>query len=182
MQFKHIYRDYVLNAQQLATHTYSMGDFLLVTSHVETDQMDLGILIRMFTHVEYIRYKETLGRSQDREENYVGVVLRIANRNERRLLPAKFAKEAELLRFAQRLVQDAGNLPMNVQDVEFQYDGNILFVYYTSDGRVDYRTFVYDMMKECNNTRVKMKKTNNCRPFVPNSFAQIALCTGSSIK
>lgn len=182
MQFKQIFRDYVLSAQQLATHRYSMGDFLLVSSHVESDQMDLGILIRMFTHVEYIRYKETLGRSQDREENFVGVVLRIANRNERRILPSKFAKEAELLRFAQQRVKESGNMPMNVHAVEFQYDGKILFVYYTSEGRVDYRTFVYDLMKECNNTRVKMKKTNHCRPFVPNAFAQIALCTGSSIK
>jgi cell fate regulator YaaT (PSP1 superfamily) len=69
---------------------------------------------------------------------------------------------------------------MKVYGVEYQFDGNIIFIYYTADTRIDYRSFVYDLVKECKNTRVKMKKTNQCRKFIPKVWATQALITGNN--
>jgi len=163
----------------LASQFFSIGDFVIVESHYDDMQIDMGILTKISTFEAFKQAKSLRGKSQDKEENSVGRILRIASFQERCLLPAKYAREQPLTDMC-KLYAAAHQLSMNVYGVEFQFDGKILFVYYTADSRVDYRGLVYDMVKECNHIRVKMKKTNQCRKFIPKEYATISLRTGQS--
>lgn len=181
MQFKHVYRDYTISADLLANHHIALGEFLIVQSFVDPNQVDMGILTKMYTVDAFYAWKRLRGRSQDHEENAVGRVIRVATQMERQLLPMKYAREGPLLEACHRLTILHG-INMKVYGVEYQFDGNVIFVYYTADTRVDYRAFVYDLLKESNHTRVKMKKTNQCRKFIPKEWAVTALVTGQNAK
>ena len=165
-----------MNSQKI-----SLGEFLVVESHVDPNQCDLGVLTKLYTVEGFYAWKRLRGRSHDHEENMVGRVLRVASLSERELLPIKLARETTILVTCQQLTL-LHHINMKVYGVEYQFDGNILFVYYIADSRVDYRSFVYDLIKDCKNTRVKMKKTNQCRKFIPKDWAANALTTGNSAK
>lgn len=173
-----MYRDYVVSASLLSRHNITIGEFLIVKSHINPILQDLGVVTCMYTVEEFMNLKQFLGRSQDAEENFVGTVLRVATMDERAMLPYKHSREPPTLAIAKKIVKKY-SLSMHVYGVEYQFDGKILYVYYTADNRVDYRGFVFDMVRECNNTRVKMKKTNQCRKFVPQPKAALALATGN---
>src|SRR5437660_560070 len=99
-------------------------------------QVDMGILTKITTLENFMQVKSLRGRSQDKEENSVGRILRIASLAERSLLAPKCSRETALLDIA-KLFAGAHQLAMNVYGVDFQFDGKILFVYYTADSRVD---------------------------------------------
>ena len=177
MQFKLVYRDYVIPAEVLSQNEITIGEFLIVQAHLNSSQIDLGVVTALYTVEEFKNLKQFLGRSQDAEENMLGLALRVATEDERSMLPFKHSREPSALVIAKKLVKKY-SLSMQVYGVEFQFDGQIVYVYYTAANRVDYRGFVHDMVRECNNIRVKMKKTNQCRKFVPQPKAAVALATG----
>jgi cell fate regulator YaaT (PSP1 superfamily) len=53
-------------------------------------------------------------------------------------------KEQEALEICQEKV-DEHRLPMKLVDVEYQFDGNKITFYFTSDGRIDFRELVKDL-------------------------------------
>jgi len=54
------------------------------------------------------------------------------------------AKESEALRVCQQKVAEH-RLPMKLVDVEYQFDGNKITFYFTSEGRIDFRELVKDL-------------------------------------
>lgn len=176
LQFKHVYRDYVIPGDLCERHPIKLGDMLITRSHLDPLYSDLGVVTSLFTVDQFLAFKKLLGRSVDEEENFVGVALRLATEEERRYLPIKLETEKNVHHYARYIVVEL-ELIMDVYEVEFQFDGKVLYVYYTADNRVDYRQFVA-YMKAFTGVRVKMKKTNQCRKFVPRLFASVALATG----
>lgn len=162
----------------LNTQVIGVGKILVVKSHLVASQIEIGILVKVYTLQEYYAYKASIGRSNDPDENYVGLVIRIASHKEKKRLPMKHAGEVAMLAKCQDLAM-AHQLPIDIHGVEFQFDGLILYVYYKCEVRIDYRRFVYDLIKECNgNSRVVMKRTNTSRPYIPNQLCANSLCTG----
>jgi len=53
-------------------------------------------------------------------------------------------KEQEALKICQEKVAEH-ELPMKLVDVEYQFDGNKITFYFTSDGRIDFRELVKDL-------------------------------------
>lgn len=155
-----------------------LGSFLIVESHINHYLIDLGIVTTLWTVDEYLDHKRNIGKSLDEEENFLGTVLRVATTKERAKLPAKLENEIPTLITAKQIAMELGLL-MDVYEAEYQFDGRILYLYYTAASRVDYRELVHQMVEACNNTRVKMKKTNLCRKFIPKKFATVALETGN---
>ena len=147
-------------------------------SLVDKTLADLGVITHIFTPSEFEALITRLGPSEDADENKVGKVLRLALPEERQLLPVKFQKEQPILNVCQAFVQ-RNDLPMTVYGVEYQFDGKILFVYYVSKDRVDFRPLVKFLAKTyCKSIRVQMRKTTQCRDFYPCQFATEALLTG----
>ena len=155
-----------------------MGEFVIVRSLVDKSQEDLGVVTQIYTSSEFDALIARLGPSEDADENKIGRVLRVALPEERQLLPVKFEREAPLVRVCQAFVQ-RNHIAMTVYGVEFQFDGQILYVYYVSKDRVDFRPLVKFLIKTyCKGIRVQMRKTTQRRHFTPCQFATEALITG----
>lgn len=155
-----------------------LGEFVIVQSFIDKSQDDLGVVVQIYTPEEFVALKEFEGPSADSDENMIGRVLRLALPDELKFLPVKFQREHPLLRICQNFVERTAML-MTVYGVEYQFDGNVVCVYYVSKDRVDFRPLVkYLIQKHCKGLRIQMKKTNQCREFVPVSWASEALITG----
>lgn len=157
----------------------NIGEFLITKSHLDPRTIDMGVVTQMYTVEQFLEHKQLIGRSQDEEENFIGTVLRVATYEERMYLPAKYEREIPTLQCAKEMAEMLG-LQMDVYVAEYQFDGKVLYLYYTADSRVDYRGLVHAVSKACNNTRVKMKKTNQCRKFIPHDFATVGMMTGEA--
>jgi len=177
VQFKHVFRDYVVSREVLAANRIEIGEFIMVKSHINSVLLDMGVITAIYSVSDFYKLKEIIGKSLDAEENYVGTAVRLATLRERQYLPVKWEREATVLQIAKQVVYDLG-LGMNLYEAEFQFDGKILFLYYTGETRVDYRELVHEMVRVCGNTRVKMKKTNQCRQYNPVEFATYSMKTG----
>jgi hypothetical protein len=81
----------------LSTQNVSVGEFLIVESHCEPGQLDMGVLTKLYTLEGFYAWKRLRGRSHDHEENMVGRVIRVASLAERQLLPIKHAREIPIL-------------------------------------------------------------------------------------
>ncbi|MCS6934304.1 MAG: hypothetical protein NZM35_04025 [Chitinophagales bacterium] len=68
-------------------------------------------------------------------------ILRIANEEDVQLLQSMRSKENETMVRA-RAIARSMNLEMKIGDVEYQGDGKKVTIYYTADGRVDFRELV----------------------------------------
>lgn len=147
-------------------------------SLTEQHHEDLGVVTALYTYEDFVKMSSTLSPSDDADENRVGRVLRVATDEEKKLLPMKSEREGPLLKACQTFV-DRFCLDMAVHGVEYQFDGNVLFVYYAARGRVDFRSLVQHIVRiYCRKTRIQMKKTSQCRDFIPERFAAEALATG----
>jgi cell fate regulator YaaT (PSP1 superfamily) len=73
-----------------------------------------------------------------------GPILRRATRNDLATLKELREKEQEAHRVCQQCIAKQG-LPMKLVDVEWQFDGNKVRFYFTSDRRVDFRKLVRDL-------------------------------------
>lgn len=132
----------------------------------------------IYSNDEFETLRSLEGPGEDFDENRVGVVLRLASEEDRGQLPTKYKKEQPLLRICQAFVS-LHKIPMSIYGVEYQFDGRVVYVYYVSKDRVDFRPLVkYLVKKHCQGVRVQMKKTTQCRPFVPVPFATEALISG----
>ena len=154
-----------------------IGSFLITDSHLKPKTIDLGVVTALHSVEEFIELKKYLGRSQDEEENFLGIVVRVASMKERMCLPTKRKREIPTLKVAQRMMTSL-NLQMDLYEAEYQFDGKVLYLYYRAANRVDYRELVYEVSQACGGVRVKMKKTNQCRKFIPHGFASVGLSTG----
>ena len=71
-------------------------------------------------------------------------VLRHATEQDVARLAEIRAKETEALRVCQQKASEH-QLPMKLVDVEYQFDGNKITFYFTSEGRIDFRELVKDL-------------------------------------
>lgn len=71
-------------------------------------------------------------------------------------------------------------LPLQIHNVEYQFDRHKLTVYYTADNRVDFREFVRDLFAAYK-ARIWMKKLDLSRPVEFQQSAAVALATGMQI-
>jgi len=71
-------------------------------------------------------------------------ILRHATEKDIEALEEIREKETEALRICQQKVTER-DLPMKLVDVEYQFDGNKITFYFTSEGRIDFRELVKDL-------------------------------------
>ena len=156
-----------------------MGEFVIVQSFVDKSHEDLGVVVQIMTTDEFESSRPACDRSEDPDETKVGRVLRIPLKEELKFLPMKFQREYPLLRICQTFVM-RHNMPIKICGVAYQFDGNVLFVYYEATERVDYRALVKFLIKMyCSGSRIHMKNIALCESkFVPLPFASEALVSG----
>ena len=179
LQFKHVFRDYVIPHSVQRCGVIKIGSFLITDSHLKPKTIDMGVVTALHSVEEFIELKKHLGRSQDEEENFLGTVIRVASMKERMRLPVKWKREGPTLVAAQWIASKL-NLVMDLYEAEYQFDGKVLYLYYRAENRVDYRELVHEVSQACGGVRVKMKKTDQCRKFIPHGFAKVSLATGIS--
>jgi hypothetical protein len=75
------------------------------------------------------------------------------------------------------LVAHTYGLPMEVMDVEYQFDRNKITVYYDSHLRIDFRELVRDLFSSYK-ARIWMKKINQFHAPDLKQYASAALATG----
>ena len=75
---------------------------------------------------------------------------------------AKHQAEQDALQMARNLARDMG-LPMSIEDTEWQFDKNKLTIFYSADGRVDFRDFVKKMGSH-NKTFLWMERSDGKAP------------------
>lgn len=71
-------------------------------------------------------------------------ILRVANRDDRRILELNRKREAKAFQVCQQKIAYRG-LKMNLVDVECTFDNSKLLFYFTADNRVDFRELVKDL-------------------------------------
>ena len=71
-------------------------------------------------------------------------VVRIATENDLKTVENNKKKEAEAFEICKKKIADHG-LDMKLVDVEYNFEGNKILFYFTSDGRVDFRELVKDL-------------------------------------
>src|SRR5512137_1918357 len=81
---------------------------------------------------------------QNEVEGDMKEVLRHATEKDVEHLAEMRAKESEALKVCQQKVAEH-KLPMKLVDVEYQFDGNKVTFYFTSEGRIDFRELVKDL-------------------------------------
>ncbi len=91
-----------------------------------------------------------------RDKGIQGPILRRATRRDLSSLESLREKETEAHRICQQLIARQ-DLPMKLVDVEYQFDGNKIRFYFTSDRRVDFRKLVRDLAGVFK-TRIEMRQ------------------------
>lgn len=81
---------------------------------------------------------------------------RMATEDEIRRLSDNFATEAEARFFCLEKIAEH-NLPMNLVDVEYFFDGSKIIFYFTAEGRVDFRELLKDLVRRLR-TRVELRQ------------------------
>jgi cell fate regulator YaaT (PSP1 superfamily) len=122
---------------------FQIGDYAIVD--VERGQ-DIGRIVREGGVVS----------KKLKDKGIQGPILRRATRKDLSSLDALREKEAEAHRICQQLIARQ-DLPMKLVDVEYQFDGNKIRFYFTSDRRVDFRKLVRDLAGIFK-TRIEMRQ------------------------
>lgn len=91
-----------------------------------------------------------------RDSGIQGPILRRATANDQATLLELREKEAEAHRICQQCIAKQ-DLPMKLVDVEWQFDGNKIRFFFTSDRRVDFRKLVRDLASIFK-TRIEMRQ------------------------
>jgi hypothetical protein len=106
---------------------------------------------------------EQMGRNKAGDTFQMRRALRIATPEEQMVgFPAKHQAEQDALQMARNLARDMG-LPMSIEDTEWQFDKNKLTIFYSADGRVDFRDFVKKMGSH-NKTFLWMERSDGKAP------------------
>lgn len=158
-----------------APETLGNGDFVVV----EADRgEDVGVVTEVMTMKTFVdRRILTKASNMDDEDSVIGKILRPATLVERQTLPEKFRTEESILLMCRELAYKTYRLPLQVHNVEYQFDRHKLTVYYSADARVDFREFVRDLFAAYK-ARIWMKKIDVTRPMDFQQSAAIALATG----
>ncbi len=122
---------------------FQIGDYAIVD--VERGQ-DVGRIVREGENVS----------RKLKEKGIQGPILRRATRTDLDAMNELRDKEAEAHRICQQNIAKQG-LPMKLVDVEWQFDGNKIRFYFTSDRRVDFRKLVRDLASIFK-TRIEMRQ------------------------
>jgi cell fate regulator YaaT (PSP1 superfamily) len=122
---------------------FQIGDYAIVD--VERGQ-DIGRIVREGEHVS----------QKLRDKGVQGPILRRATKRDLASLESLREKEAEAHRTCQQLIARQ-DLPMKLVDVEYQFDGNKIRFYFTSDRRVDFRKLVRELAGIFK-TRIEMRQ------------------------
>ena len=122
---------------------FVIGDFAIV--EVERGK-DIGRVVR-----------DGAGVSRKlKEKGAQGPILRRATARDIATMTTLREREAEAHRICQQRIAKQG-LPMKLVDVEWQFDGNKIRFYFTSDRRVDFRKLVRDLAGVFK-TRIEMRQ------------------------
>ncbi|MBD3367097.1 MAG: hypothetical protein GF405_02840 [Candidatus Eisenbacteria bacterium] len=122
---------------------FQLGDFAVV--RVERGQ-DVGRVLREGENAS----------KKIRDKGTAGEILRRATRSDIDTWERIEEKEMEAYRICQELIARQ-KLPMKLVDVEWQFDGNRIRFYFTSDRRVDFRKLVRDLASRFK-TRIEMRQ------------------------
>lgn len=122
---------------------FRVGDFAIVDLDRGTD---IGVVIREGQDVS----------AKTKEKGVRGPILRRATVKDRAHLSELREKEAEAHRICQQCIANQ-DLCMKLVDVEWQFDGNKIRFYFTSDHRVDFRKLVRDLAATFK-TRIEMRQ------------------------
>jgi cell fate regulator YaaT (PSP1 superfamily) len=126
VQFKAQRKEFFKNSKSLFLRTGNYGI-------VQADRgEDMGLIIS-------ITHAEPADVEGDMKE-----VLRHATEQDIERLSEIRGKETEALKICQQKVAEH-KLPMKLVDVEYQFDGNKITFYFTSEGRIDFRELVKDL-------------------------------------
>lgn len=126
VQFKAQRKEFYRNAKALYLRT---GNYCIV----QADRgEDMGFIISI-TRAE-----------PDEIDAELKEVIRHASEQDVARLSEIRAKEADALRVCQQKAAEH-RLPMKLVDVEYQFDGNKITFYFTSEGRIDFRELVKDL-------------------------------------
>ena len=126
VQFKAQRKEFYRNAKALYLRT---GNYCVVQADRGEDMGQIISLTRAEPGEIEADMKEVLRHATDKD---------IEHLNEMR------AKESEALKVCQQKVAEH-KLPMKLVDVEYQFDGNKITFYFTSEGRIDFRELVKDL-------------------------------------
>jgi cell fate regulator YaaT (PSP1 superfamily) len=126
IQFKAQRKEFYKNARELYLKT---GNYCVI----QADRgEDMGLII-------------SIARTgPDDVDADIKEVLRHATDRDLELLEEIRGKEQEALAICQEKVSEH-DLPMKLVDVEYQFDGNKITFYFTSEGRIDFRELVKDL-------------------------------------
>lgn len=126
VQFKAQRKEFFRNTKALYLRT---GNYCVVQADRGEDMGQIISLTRTEAGEVEADLKEVLRHATDQD---------IEHLNEIR------TKESEALKICQQKVAEH-KLPMKLVDVEYQFDGNKITFYFTSEGRIDFRELVKDL-------------------------------------
>ncbi len=126
IKFKSLRKEVFKNTRELYLKA---GNFCIV----EADRgEDMGQIIALF------------GATGEELEDIDKEVLRHATSEDEEKLETAREKEYEAIAICQEKAEEH-NLPMKLVDVEYQFDGNKITFYFTSETRIDFRELVRDL-------------------------------------
>jgi cell fate regulator YaaT (PSP1 superfamily) len=121
-----------------------LEDFVIV----DTDKgEDLGRVVRMSDEDRL---------SQDDECGYVFPILRLASAHDFQRRQRNAEREDRAEEIGHQLVYEH-RLPMKIVNVEYQLDGKKVTLYFTAEGRVDFRRLVKDLARDLR-TRIDLRQ------------------------
>ena len=130
-------------------HEYDSGHFVLKKGYqvlVETEQgLALGVVCT-----------DPKARGQDVPPKPLKKVFRLATPKDMEKFEKKCHMEKEVYDFCKGKIKER-SLPMFLVSAERLYDGSKIMVYFTADGRVDFRELVRDLVQKFR-TRVEMRQ------------------------
>jgi len=135
--------------KQGKVHDFDSGHFVLKKGDkvlVETDNgPELGVVC-------------TVPKSRDKNlpERHLKKISRLATAKDIEKFQKKCNLEREAYAFCYKKIKER-SLPMCLVSVERRFDGSKIIVYFTADGRVDFRELVKDLVQQFH-TRVEMRQ------------------------
>lgn len=166
MQFKFQCR-FCANASDI--RRLLIGDFVIIDCG--NGQLDLGVVKKVFTPEQFVMCEQN-----DKQVVSNGSIVRTATEEERTYLPIKHTQEIKLFQYCKHLVESM-QLNIRVYGVDFQFDGNLLTVYYTCQSPVNLEPFVEAIYKSCR-TPVTLYWTARRIRYSAKSLACRSLVTG----
>jgi cell fate regulator YaaT (PSP1 superfamily) len=147
-------------------HEYDSGHFVLKKGYkvlVETEQgLALGVVCT-----------DPRARGQDLPSRPLRKVFRLATPKDVEKFQKKCQLEKEAYAFCYERVKER-SLPMCLVSVERLYDGSKIMVYFTAEGRVDFRELVRDLVQKFH-TRVESCGRQLCCSSFLNNFAPVSI-------